>query len=369
VGDPDGPVSAWALVANNFYAIYDRVQSDGFKFFRHDAEHSLYDLYESRLFAATTVAVGALFNQSNPLWMHTHLMLHPEYRMRFVDCVYHRFFNDGVLTPQRCADRFAARASQIDMAIIGESARWGDSKLAKPRTRDDDWLPDINGMYSNYFPLRTGVVVGQFRSQGWYPAFDPPAFNQLGGHVPVGFGLTMDSPYEVYYTLDGSDPRLPEKAGNIMRSRVLVAETAAKRVLVAKADIGDAWKGGGAFDDSAWRLVSGSPGGVGYERESGYESFIGLDVGADMYGTATGCYVRVPFTVADDPNDYTFLTLKARYDDGFVAYLNGVELFRAGCSGAPRRGTRQPALPTRRTPSNRSTRTSPSACSAPVRTS
>jgi hypothetical protein len=48
VGDPDGPVSAWARVANNFYAIYNRVNPDGFKFFRHDAEHSLYDVQESR---------------------------------------------------------------------------------------------------------------------------------------------------------------------------------------------------------------------------------------------------------------------------------------------------------------------------------
>jgi hypothetical protein len=75
VGDPDGPVSAWARVANNFYGIYNRVNPDGFKFFRHDAEHSLYDINESRLFAATTTAVGSSFNQSNPLWMHTHLIL------------------------------------------------------------------------------------------------------------------------------------------------------------------------------------------------------------------------------------------------------------------------------------------------------
>jgi hypothetical protein len=40
VGDPDGPVSAWALVANNFFGIYNRVHPDGFKFFRHDGEHS-----------------------------------------------------------------------------------------------------------------------------------------------------------------------------------------------------------------------------------------------------------------------------------------------------------------------------------------
>jgi hypothetical protein len=159
VGDPDGPVSAWGVVANNFYGIYNRVNPDGFKFFRHDAEHSLYDLQENRLFAPTTLAVGASFNQSNPLWMHTHLMAHPEYRLRFADRVYKYFFNDGVLTPKACTDRFNARVHQIETAIIAESARWGDSKRGIPRTKDNDWLPDINGMVANYFPARPSTIA------------------------------------------------------------------------------------------------------------------------------------------------------------------------------------------------------------------
>jgi hypothetical protein len=45
---------------------------------------------------------------------------------------------------------------------------------------------------------------------GLYPTIDPPTFNQRGGHVAAGFGLTMTNPNgvgTVYYTLDGSDPR------------------------------------------------------------------------------------------------------------------------------------------------------------------
>ncbi|MHC4518361.1 MAG: chitobiase/beta-hexosaminidase C-terminal domain-containing protein, partial [Planctomycetota bacterium] len=213
VGDPDGPVSAWARVANNFYGVYNRNHPDGFKFFRHDAEHSLYNLYENRLFASTTKAVGSQFNKSNPLWTHLKLMGHPEYRMRFADRIYKYFFNDGVLTPQQCSDRFMARADQIDLAIIAESARWGDAKRSRPRTRDDDWLPDIEGMVSDYFPRRTDVVIGQFRSEGWYPNVNPPALNQHGGSVSRDFELVMSGAGDIYYTLDGTDPRLPQTAG------------------------------------------------------------------------------------------------------------------------------------------------------------
>ncbi|MCL5280695.1 MAG: CotH kinase family protein, partial [Planctomycetes bacterium] len=279
VGDPDGPVSAWALVGNNFYGIYNRVHPDGFKFFRHDAEHSLYDVQESRLLAATTIAVGSSFNQSNPLWMHTHLMVHPEYRMRFADRVYKYFFDDGVLTPKACTDRFNARVHQIEMAIIAESARWGDSKRAKPRTRDDDWLPDINRMITNYFPARTGVVLNQFKSQGWWPNVDPPTLSTRGGHTAAGFNLSMISTGTICYTLDGTDPRLPEKAGRIVDTQTLIAENAPKQVLVPTRDIGDTWKSGSAFDDSAWTAVTTGPGGIGYERGSGYQPYLSLDLG------------------------------------------------------------------------------------------
>jgi hypothetical protein len=72
------------------------------------------------------------------------------------------------------------------------------------------------------------------------------------------------------------------------------------------------------FDPVGW--LTGTTG-VGYERESGYESWIGLNAGA-MYGVNTSIYIRVPFVV-DDPNELSDMTLWMMYDDGFVAYLNG----------------------------------------------
>ena len=73
------------------------------------------------------------------------------------------------------------------------------------------------------------------------------------------------------------------------------------------------------FEPVGW--LTGTTG-VGYERQTGYEPWIGLDVGA-MYGVNTSVYIRAPFEV-DDPSDLEELTLWMMYDDGFVAYLNGV---------------------------------------------
>src|SRR4030042_4123449 len=88
----------------------------------------------------------------------------------------------------------------------------------------------------------------------------------------------------------------------------------------------------GGFDDSAWRPCTGSPGGVGFERTSGYQEFISLDLIDQMYARNATCYIRILFTV---DADYTSLTLNVRYDDGFAAYINGVVVAGRNFDGRP----------------------------------
>lgn len=157
----------------------------------------------------------------------------------------------------------------------------------------------------------------------------PPAMSPQGGRVEAGTTVTLTNPRAagvVYYTLDGSDPRPTNASTTVVDATTLVAEKAAKRVLVPTAAINDAWRSDPDFDDSAW--ISGT-GGVGFERGTGYESYFSIDVGSRMYGVNSSCYIRIPFTLSGDPRTASSLILKARYDDGFVAYLNGVEVQRA----------------------------------------
>jgi hypothetical protein len=155
--------------------------------------------------------------------------------MRFADHAYAHFFNDGVLTPDSAAGLLLLRRDTIDLAIIAESARWGDAKVTRPRTKDDDWLPQVDYLVNDYFPHRTDIVLDQFRAKGWYPDIDAPSFNQHGGDVDSGFMVVMAAPAgEIYYTLDGSDPRLPGGAVNTAaairyNSPVIVTETTSVR--------------------------------------------------------------------------------------------------------------------------------------------
>ncbi|HXJ55586.1 MAG TPA: lamin tail domain-containing protein [Verrucomicrobiae bacterium] len=58
------------------------------------------------------------------------------------------------------------------------------------------------------------------------------------------------------------------------------------------------------------------------------------DVRAQMQGINSSAYLRVPFNVVD-PGVFNGLTLRLKYDDGFVAYLNGVEVARANAPLEP----------------------------------
>ncbi|MCP4744000.1 MAG: hypothetical protein GY871_17485, partial [Actinomycetales bacterium] len=55
---------------------------------------------------------------------------------------------------------------------------------------------------------------------------------------------------------------------------------------------------------------------------------LGTDVQTDMHGINASAYLRIPFEIGGDPQEFTDLTLRMQYDDGFVAYLNGTEIAR-----------------------------------------
>lgn len=168
---------------------------------------------------------------------------------------------------------------------------------------------------------------------------------QYGGYAASAAALSMASSSggNIYYTLDGSDPRPPQQTTTTEApSIVLVSQDADKRVVVPSAAIDDAWKGGSDFNDSAWALVTGSPGGIGFDRTASsggdYTPWISLNLESQMYGSGknSSCYIRIPFVLAaSDVQDLASLTLKLLYDDGFVAYLNGVEIQRASFAATP----------------------------------
>ena len=85
------------------------------------------------------------------------------------------------------------------------------------------------------------------------------------------------------------------------------------------------------FDDSDWRLGRAA---LGYERGAGFESSIETDVEADMFNRNASLYSRIDFSI-DDLTDVDKLTLRMKFDDGFVAYLNGEQVASANAPDSP----------------------------------
>ena len=75
------------------------------------------------------------------------------------------------------------------------------------------------------------------------------------------------------------------------------------------------------FNASGW--TSGAYG-VGYETATGAENLIRTPVPAGTYSI----YTRAAFTIAD-ASEVTTLFLGADYDDGYAAWINGIEVFRS----------------------------------------
>ena len=226
-GNFDSPVSAFGgnSMPNNFYGIYNRAGRTGYMFFAHDAEHSLMDPQYSEnsdygLDRTGPYPCCGSQGQFNPQCLHQQLSENLEYQVLFSDHVYRHFFNHGALTPAASEKRLSDRCAEIDLAVIAESARWGDSKVSPPRTKDDDWIPAINWILENYFPTRTEVVLQQLVNDLLYPNIDPPVFKN-GSTDILDNSITLSSGSKIilvnnntnkigtiYYTLDGTDPRL-----------------------------------------------------------------------------------------------------------------------------------------------------------------
>jgi len=79
------------------------------------------------------------------------------------------------------------------------------------------------------------------------------------------------------------------------------------------------------FNDSLWS--SGSTG-IGFDSYGIFDSLIKTDIQSQMYLKRTSVYIRIPFEV-ENTQEIESLILRMKYDDGFVAYINGTEVARA----------------------------------------
>jgi hypothetical protein len=339
-GDPDSPVSIWGGFPNNMYALFNREDPTGFKWLRHDAEHSLgahggYGVHTD----TTQAGTGSAFTSRshfNPAILHARLMQHPDYRMRFIDLAHQHLYQDGALTPENAKARVQSRMQEIDLAIIGESARWG-----RGRTRDSTWLPAANAVLS-YLDQRRDIIASHFRTHGWLPNLDAPRFTRVNGFVRINADTAF------YYMTDGSDPRLP--GGGVHPAAMYVSQDGEIAQPVTLVPRGSTWR---FFDrgteppvvhgrtwhhpnysDSDWDVGPAILGFSGAATANPVATVTRRWVSGTSGSQVTTTYFRHSFDV-NSVADVSGFLMEILRDDGAIVYLNGVELLRDNMPPGP----------------------------------
>ncbi|HVO75984.1 MAG TPA: CotH kinase family protein, partial [Ignavibacteriaceae bacterium] len=276
----------WDWPWKNYRIARDRTEaSKGFQFYIWDYENTLGNNLERSPLDMDRVA-GLTSMGAGVGDLHVKLVQNENYRLLFADRIQKLFFNGGPFSPDTLIEHYKKLASEVELSIIPESARWGDQHFATPLTQDD-WYAERDWILNTYLPQRTDIVLNQFRKANLYPQIYAPAFQvngvpKQGGELSAADQISITAPEgRIYCTLDGSDPRL--LSNSTADNLIIVPEDVQKYVLIPQASVSQTWRNTIAFDVTDWLLCQGKPGGVGYERDAGYNDYISLNVEDEMY--------------------------------------------------------------------------------------
>jgi hypothetical protein len=252
-----------------------------------------------------------------------------DFRILLADRIHKHFFNDGAFTPTNNIERLRKRVDEARLGFISEAARWN---FRTPGS----WESYQANLMTSHFPGLTNTMIGRFRSQGMYPDIIAPVFSQHGGSVLPTTPITMSTDADtIYYTLDGSDPRLPGGVPNPIASlasfgggnptdppQTFITTGHVWKFLDDGSNQGTAWRQNG-FDDTSW---SEGPSQLGYGSD-GEGSGTTLSYGPNDNSKYATTYFRTDVDIPD-PSKFLRFTLRLKYDDAAAIYLNGTEVIR-----------------------------------------
>jgi hypothetical protein len=229
---------------HNWYSINPRVDRGGYKFVCWDAERTL-----ENITGDNRTGVG---QDNKPSRLYSQLRSNSEFNLEFGDRAHKHLFNGGALTPENTIARYQALADVIDRAIVGESARWGDSKRATPYTRNVEWVAERDRILNSYLPQRSSVTLSQLRSANLYPDTDAPVFSQHGGHV---LEHHLSSLCPITREQSTTPPMVPTPAFSEVHSIQMPNNTTARSARPPSSPAGSVWKylDNGTDQGTAWR--------------------------------------------------------------------------------------------------------------------
>lgn len=180
-----------------------------------------------RTFSTLMTLSPSLPTLNNPRNIFSSLKRFEDFNILLGDRAQAHLFNDGYLNAPQGSAAWNALAAGIRSAVISESARWGDGQTI------GDWEAEVASIDAYYFAANAAVIdevyfyLSNSNSLLNKLQFHVNSLPQYGGQITPGIATTLEitgtaqlAPNQhIYFTLDGSDPRLP--GGAISPSAIL----------------------------------------------------------------------------------------------------------------------------------------------------
>ncbi|QJE96482.1 lamin tail domain-containing protein [Luteolibacter luteus] len=96
-------------------------------------------------------------------------------------------------------------------------------------------------------------------------------------------------------------------------------------------NVAGGWNRSPSFADSSWTLAAP---GLGYDNGGGLSAWITTNCQSALQNINTSILFRRTFSLTN-PSAYASYKLRMKYEDGFVAWINGTEVGRANFNGTP----------------------------------
>jgi len=192
---------------NNWYATRKREAGAKFQFFSWDAEFTLAyfsDYYQGTVYDQNVYAY--------PRYIFHQLMSNPKARMEFADRVQCHCFGDGALTAENTIEHYTQISEQTKNLAVAETARWGDMTGVQ-YTFNEHIKPTTEDILEHQLPNRSNDLIDFYRSREVFTHLSGVEFSQNGGMLFPSQSVFLTNPNvygEIYYTNDGTDPRMED---------------------------------------------------------------------------------------------------------------------------------------------------------------
>ena len=299
-GTTDWPAPGGQL--RNWVVGRHRTNGEGFKFFVWDAEYSIQQMNDNRV---------NVRDANTPAFLYHQLRDNAEFRLLFADHVAKHFFGDGALTADQNQIRYAQLADEIEDAIVGESARWGDTRgdACNPCLRDPLWYNERDWILNTYMPRRTQIVLDQFKRRDLYPDVSAPVLSHSSGELTPGTEVKIFS----------------ASTDEFFETPLVEPNSTAQIHFPIDDQLGLRWTEVDFSLDAEWFAGTNA---VGFDTSGDYDALINTNLQSQMQGQHKSVFLRSNFE-HDPASGFDDLQLRMWFDDGFVAYINGVEVARS----------------------------------------